>query len=70
MALRETTRRISHGQYQISERGRSKSVNCIKILDDEDVSNQIGDSVEVVKVDDPERGTYLEIIPEGTEVSE
>lgn len=70
MSVRGRTRRISHGDYQISPNGRSKCVNCIKVLDDEDVPNALGDSVEVVKVDDPERGTYLEIIPEGTEVSE
>lgn len=70
MALREQTRRTPKGVYQISPNGNSKAVNCIRVLDEEDVPNEFGDSVTVIKVEDPQRGTYLEIVPEGTEMYE
>lgn len=69
MALRETPQRDPKGVYSISANGNSKAVNCARVLDGEDVPSELGDKVTVVKVEDPERGTYLEIIPEGTQVS-
>lgn len=69
MALRETPQRTPKGVYSISANGNSKAVNCVRVLDEEDVPSELGDTVTVIKVDDPERGTYLEIVPEGTEVS-
>lgn len=69
MALRERPHRTPKGVYRISANGNSKAVNCVRVLDDEDVPSELGDEVTVIKVNDPDRGTYLEIIPQGTEVS-
>lgn len=62
MQSRAQPRRTKIGNFQITERGNSKGINCMTKLDGNSFPSDLGTEVSVIEVVDDDE-VYLEVVP-------